>query len=153
MAPSATDTASPLAIYRRMQEAVLREEGATLLPAELLADDIVVETPFSPPGMRRHEGRAAWLAFYEARPLPFRFERFHELAVHETGDPEVLVVEYELTGTVTTTGMRGSASFIGVLRVRDGLIRHWREYQNVAAIAEALHLRPEDLGSTGSPER
>lgn len=152
MSPSAARTAGPLTVYQRMQEALLGD-GATLLPAELLAEDVVVETPFSPPGMRRHEGREAWLAFYRARSaaLPVRFEQFRELATHQTDDPEVIVVEYELAGTVTTTGLRASATLIGVLRVRDGLIQHWREYQDVLAISEALNLTPEDLGGAGTP--
>ncbi|WP_408890176.1 nuclear transport factor 2 family protein [Myxococcus faecalis] len=152
MSQTATGAAGPLTLYRRMQEALLGDE-ATLLPAELLAEDVVVETPFSPPGMRRHEGREAWLAFYRARSavLPVRFEQLRELATHQTGDPEVIVVEYELTGTVTTTGRRASAVLIAVLRVRDGLIQHWREYQDVLAISEALKLTPEDLGGAGTP--
>jgi ketosteroid isomerase-like protein len=148
-----TGAAGPLTIYRRMQEAVMREEGATLLPAELLAEDVVVETPFSPPGMRRHESREAWLAFYRTRALPIRFEQFRELTTHQTDDPEVIIVEYELTGTVTTTGLRASAAFIGLLRVRDGLIKHWREYQDVLAISAALNLQPEDLGGAGAPSQ
>lgn len=152
MSQSTTGAAGPLTIYRRMQEALFGD-GPTLLPAELLAEDIVVETPFSPPGMRRHEGREAWLAFYEARSavLPVRFDRFRELATHQTDDPEVIVVEYELGGTVTTTGLRASTTLIGVLRVRNGLIKSWREYQDVLAITEALKLTPEDLGGTGTP--
>lgn len=39
---------------------------------------------------------------------------------------------------VTSTGERGSARFIGVLRVRDGKIAGWREYQNTLAIQQAL---------------
>lgn len=151
MSPSATEFASPLETYRRMQKELLAEESATLLPAELLADDVVVETPFSPPGMRRHEGREAWLTFYQARPLPFRFEQFRELATYHTDDPEVIVVEYELTGTVTTTGQQGSATFISVLRVCGGYITHWREYQDVLGISEALKLPPEDLGNADPP--
>jgi limonene-1,2-epoxide hydrolase len=34
-----------------------------------------------------------------------------------------------------------------VLRVRDGLIRRWRDYQDVLAISQALSLRPADLGT------
>ncbi|WP_158630270.1 nuclear transport factor 2 family protein [Glycomyces terrestris] len=133
-----------------MQEALMRPEDATLLPAELLAEDVVVETPFSPPGLRRHEGRDAWLAFYRSRPLPIRFTRFTELSTRETADPGTLVVEYELTGTVTTTGTTASATFIAVLQVRDGLVRLWREYQDVLAITQALNLRPEALGTASS---
>jgi uncharacterized protein len=155
MPPAATDAVDPLTIYRRMQEAVLRDEDATLLPAELLADDLVVETPFSPPGMRRHEGRQAWLDFYRASSaaLPLRYEGFRELATHRTDDPEVIVVEYELTATVTTTGERGSVTCIAVLRVRDGLITHWREYQNLPAIEAAVNRKPGDLDGAGAQGR
>ncbi len=52
--------------------------------------------------------------------LPVRFEECREVAIYETADPEVIVVEYELAGTVTTTGRRTAAPFIGVLRVRAG---------------------------------
>ncbi|WP_285666199.1 nuclear transport factor 2 family protein [Actinorhabdospora filicis] len=128
---------TPREIYRRMRESVLAED-ATLLPAELLAEDLVVETPFSPPGMRRYEGREAWLRFFAERALPVRFHEIRDIAVHDTADPGVIVVEYELSGTVTTTGVTASATFVGVLGVRDGLIRLWREYQDVRAIAEAL---------------
>lgn len=50
----------------------------------------------------------------------------------------MIVVEYELGGTVTTTGATASAPFVGVLRTRDGRIAHWREYQHTLAIAQAL---------------
>lgn len=67
-----------------------------------------------------------------------RFDHFRKIAAHRTDDPEVIVVEYELGGTVTTTGRRASATFVGVLCVRDGLIRHWREYQDVLVMAAAF---------------
>ena len=50
----------------------------------------------------------------------------------------MIVVEYELTGTALATGKRGTGRFVGVLRVRDGKIAHWREYQDVVAMAETL---------------
>jgi uncharacterized protein len=150
MVVSATGSAGPLAVYQRMQEAVLHGEGAnaTLLPADLLADEVVVETPFAPPGMRRYEGRVAWLEFYRTAGagLLVRYEQFREIATYQTDDPELLVVEYELTGTVTGTGVRSSVTCIAVLRVHDGLITHWREYQDLPAITAALSGRPEQSG-------
>jgi ketosteroid isomerase-like protein len=76
-----------------------------------------------------------------------RFEACRELAIHQTADPEVIVVEYELAGTVTTTGRRAAAPFIGVLQVRDGRIIRWREYQDAIAIAHALGQLPALLAS------
>ncbi|WP_246063478.1 limonene-1,2-epoxide hydrolase family protein [Nonomuraea longispora] len=40
-----------------------------------------------------------------------------------------------------------SASFIGVLRVRDGRIMLWREYQDVLRVAAATGRLPDLLAS------
>jgi uncharacterized protein len=133
----------PREVFARMRQQWLTNSSDAL--DNLLADDGVVESPFGPPGKpRRIVGRAEFMAFARAEraQLPVRFEECRETAVHETADPEVIVVEYELTGTVTTTGHRASAPFIGVLRVRDGKIAEWREYQDRAAIARALAQPP-----------
>ena len=133
----------PREVFARMKQGWL---GNSMdVTDSLLADDAVIEVPFAPPGSRRRfEGRAEFLTF--ARPeranLPVRFEECLETAIHDTADPEVIVVEYELTGTVTTTGYRASAAFVGVLRVRDGKVVVWREYQDTAAIARALGQQP-----------
>jgi ketosteroid isomerase-like protein len=129
----------PREVFARMKQQWLANSFDAI--DSLLADDAVVESPFALPGQpQRIVGREEFVAFARAeRPLlPVRFEECRETAVHETADPEVIVVEYELTGTVTTTGHRASAPFIGVLRVRDGKIAAWREYQDKAAIARAL---------------
>ena len=70
--------------------------------------------------------------------LPVHFDEFVLDAQHETTDPDVVVLEYRLGGTVTTTGERRSAAFVSVIRVRDGRIVGWREYQDTMAIAAAL---------------
>ncbi|HWM06315.1 MAG TPA: nuclear transport factor 2 family protein, partial [Actinophytocola sp.] len=70
--------------------------------------------------------------------LPVRFEEFRTTAVHRTDDPDVLVLEYVLGGTVLTTGKQAAAPFIVVVRVRDGLVVGWREYQDTLAIDDAL---------------
>jgi ketosteroid isomerase-like protein len=114
--------------------------GGTI-EGSLLAEDVVIEMPFAAPGRpQRVVGRQEFLAIANdgRAQLPVRFEDCREIAVHETLDPEVIVVEYELRGTVTTTNQPGAATFIGVLRVRDTRIVLWREYQNTAAIAAAL---------------
>jgi ketosteroid isomerase-like protein len=119
---------------------------------ELLAEDAVIEEPFAPPGRpRRFNGRAEFVAFAgpQRANFPVRFEEIRNVVIHDTTDPEVIVVEYELVGVVTTTGRRGSAPFVGVLRVRDGKTVLWREYQNVPAIAGAVGRLPELLAAYG----
>ncbi|UJW33335.1 nuclear transport factor 2 family protein [Saccharothrix sp. AJ9571] len=112
---------------------------------DLLADDAVIETPFAPTGHRRRfESKAEFVEFAGRTrgALPVRFEQCRNVTIHETADPETIVVEYELAGTVLPTGQSASAAFIGVLRVRDGRIVHWREYQDTAAITEILGALP-----------
>jgi ketosteroid isomerase-like protein len=125
------------AVIDRMGAGWLGDPGAM---DDLLADDAVMEVPFALGGPRTWRSRDEWLAFAgPARAaFPVRFDTFTKVAVHLTADPEVAVVEYELGGEITSTGARGSARFIGVLRVRDGKIAGWREYQNTAAIRQAL---------------
>lgn len=133
---------SPREVFERMQEKFVSGVG---LDGELLAEEAIIEAPFAAPGRpRRHVGREAFLAYAgpQQAAFPARFEAVRDVVVHETADPEVLVVEYTLAGVVTTTGRRASAGFIGILRVRDGKIVHWREYQNTLAIAHALGQLP-----------
>jgi ketosteroid isomerase-like protein len=130
---------SPRAAFERMLDGWLSNDVEA--NADQLADDVVIEAPFAPPGRpQRIEGKEAFLAI--ARParaaLPFHLDESRLIAVHETADPEVIVVEYQLGGTVKATGERNRASFVGVLRVRAGKITHWREYQDTAAMARAL---------------
>ncbi len=129
----------PREVFARMQQRWLHNDPG--FQEDLLAEDAVIEAPFAPAGRpSRFVGRKEFLAF--ARPawsaFPVRFTACRTLAIHDTSDPEVIVVEYELTGTHTTTGHQATAGFVGVLRVRNGTIVHWREYQNTAAIAAAL---------------
>jgi hypothetical protein len=108
---------------------------------DLLAEDVVVEMPFAAPGRpKRITGRREFIAFAKAgrAAMPVRIEERRNVVVHETADPDVIVVEYELVGVSTITGRRASVSFIGVLRVNDGKIARWREYQDTAAITAAI---------------
>ena len=106
---------------------------------EFWAEDVVIEVPFAPPGHpRRYTGRQRFLDTTRAgrEQLPVRFEEFRDVTVHDAGD--TMVIEYELAGTVLTTGRRAAARFVAVARLRDGQVTHWREYQDTRAIAEAL---------------
>ncbi|MEU4564514.1 nuclear transport factor 2 family protein [Actinoplanes sp. NPDC023936] len=130
---------TPREIFERMRARWLG--GESTFDREMLAGDVVVETPFAAPGQpSRTEGRDQVLAYTEAgrASFPVRFEDCRNVVVHETADPEVIVVEYELAGTHTATGLSASAPFIGVLRTRDGKLAHWREYQHTLAIAQAV---------------
>jgi ketosteroid isomerase-like protein len=107
---------------------------------ETWAADVVVEQPFAAGGPSRVEGRDTFLALTKTsrESLPVRIEEMRNVVVHESTDPNKIVVEYELAGVVLTTGKRASALFVVVMEVRDGLMTLWREYQNTLAMAKEL---------------
>ncbi|MET8089614.1 nuclear transport factor 2 family protein [Micromonospora sp. NPDC005220] len=130
---------TPRAIFDGMRAQWLANQST--FEADLLADDVVVETPFAAPGRpTRTEGKQQVLEYTQGSQaaFPVRFDDCRNVVVHETTDPEVIVVEYELVGTHTATGVTASAPFIGVLRTRDGKLAHWREYQHTVAIAQSV---------------
>jgi ketosteroid isomerase-like protein len=130
---------TPRDLFQQMQQQWFGQPGP--LTGDLLADDVVVEAPFAPPGRpTRFEGKQQWLdvANPQRAAFPIRINACRTLAIHDTTDPDTIVVEYELTGTSTKTNQQGTATFIAVLTARDGKIARWREYQNTMALQMAL---------------
>ncbi|WP_242418939.1 MULTISPECIES: nuclear transport factor 2 family protein [Frankia] len=75
--------------------------------------------------------------FAAAAKAPIRWEKFDDMVVHETADPEVVIVEYNARGKITTTGAAYQQSIIAVFQVHDGKIVLYRDYLNPLALAEA----------------
>jgi len=105
---------------------------------DLLTEAAVMEFPFAPPGVvTRREGREVIRA--AAREgwgrLPLQFEPFRSVVVHDGRDPDLVIAEYELCGTVTATGERFQFPAAIVLRADQGLIASLREYLDLIAIA------------------
>ncbi|MEV4320437.1 nuclear transport factor 2 family protein [Actinocrispum sp. NPDC049592] len=107
---------------------------------DMWSDDLVVENPFARPGRpKRVEGGQTFreIAVAGRAALPVTFEACNILELHETADPNVIVVEYELVARSNITGEQDSARFIGVLKVRDGKAVLWREYQDTMKLVAA----------------
>ncbi|MET8627271.1 nuclear transport factor 2 family protein [Kitasatospora sp. NPDC004669] len=129
-------TPSPRDVFLKLLEGITAGRFSEL--AELYSEGAVVEVAFQPVGPRRIEGRAA-LA-----------KRFAEVAAHSplelaatnvviraTDDPEVVVSEFDYRVRHRTTGRTFEAANIQVLRVRDGLIVHSRDFHDHLALAAA----------------
>lgn len=101
----------------------------------LYAEDTVVEHPQAVPRPTRIRGRAAvHERFTGALATTLRLER-KNVVVHETTDPEVIVAEYDYDAESVETGRTTTAANIQVLRVRDGLIVHSRDYHDYLRLA------------------
>jgi uncharacterized protein len=105
----------------------------------LMAPDGHIEWPFRPAGLQeRVQGREEIRRFLTAAArVPIRFDEYQDLVVHETTDPEVIIVEYKAIGTITTTGAPFRQTIIAVFRVHDGKIVSYRDYLDPLVLAEA----------------
>jgi ketosteroid isomerase-like protein len=109
---------------------------------ELYAESTVVEHPFALPVPRRTEGRETIRKhFADFASAPLRLQ-VHNMVVHTTADPEVVVAEWDYEGVVTTTGRSFRVSNVQVSRVRDGLIVESRDYHNHAFMAAVMGRLP-----------
>jgi ketosteroid isomerase-like protein len=108
--------------------------------ADLMAPDGYMEWPYRPAGVpARLQGRAEIRAFLSGAAKGFiRFDEFRDVVIHETTDPEVIIVEYEAHGVVVPTGAAFEQTVIAVFRVRDGQILSYRDYINPLPLAAAL---------------
>ncbi|WP_370971468.1 nuclear transport factor 2 family protein [Amycolatopsis sp. cg9] len=101
----------------------------------LYAEDTVVEHPQAVPRPTRLTGRdAVHERFTGALAGAYRLKR-KNVVVHETTDPEVIVAEYDYDAESIETGRTIAAANIQVLRVRDGLIVHSRDYHDHLKLA------------------
>jgi ketosteroid isomerase-like protein len=144
-----SDPASP----RQVLESLLRgiSDGRWDDLADLYAEDAVVEQPFAPTPPRRLEGREAIRAHFAAAQGPLRLEASN-VVVHDTGDAEVVVAEFDYDGRVATTGRAFRVANIQVLRVRDGRIVSSRDYHDHLALAAAVGRLQALAASIGSSQ-
>jgi uncharacterized protein len=130
--------AGPREVLARFQQAAIERSLTSMV--DLYAEDAIHEFPFTRPGVpSRLQGREQIRTFMQANweTNPLRYKAYRNVVIYETADPEVIVVEQDVTGTAATTSRDFTLPNIVVLRVRDGQIVHFRDYVNVVAVAEA----------------
>ena len=94
-------------------------------------DDLVLEFPFSDPP-KRLEGKDV-VEPYLTNALGLFELDLHVVEVHDTVDPDELIVEAAATGTFTPNGAPYENRYVIVYGFRDGLICRQREYYNPLA--------------------
>ncbi|MCS0604882.1 nuclear transport factor 2 family protein [Streptomyces sp. LP11] len=126
---------SPPDLYRHSLRLLLDKDIAGWVG--LWAEDGVMEFPFAPEGRpRRLAGRAAVAAYMRPYPDHIDLHDFPDVLIHETTDPETIVVEMRAVGRLVATGGPFEMTYIAVVTVRDGLITSYRDYWNPLAVLE-----------------
>ncbi|MFF7988786.1 nuclear transport factor 2 family protein [Kitasatospora xanthocidica] len=143
-----SETLSPREVFHELLTGIT--EGRFTEVTRLYAEDTVVESVFEPVGPRRYEGRAVLAERFAQVAAHSLLElRAHNVVVRETDDPEVVVAEWDYQVLHRETGRTFEAANIQVLRVRDGLIVHSRDYHDHLAVAVAGGRLPELVAALG----
>ncbi|MBL6276558.1 nuclear transport factor 2 family protein [Micromonospora fiedleri] len=128
---------TPVAIFRRATDRLLTHDMAGF--TALYADDAIMEFPFAPPGWpQRLEGRKAVEAYLDGYTDRLDVQRVHDVVVHETTDPDVIVAEMAISGRMVANGEPYTVRYVAVLTIAGGLIRHYRDYWNPLILTETM---------------
>lgn len=111
--------------------------------ADVLAEDIVFEMPFAPPGLPdRVEGKGTVVEFLEQflgkDHGMFTGWDLHSIRIYPGAEPDLVFAELDGQGVVVKSGYQYRQRYIILFRVSDGHISHWREYNNPIPLQEAL---------------
>jgi len=98
---------------------------------DMMAEDFVMEFPFARPGMQtRIEGRTAVLAYLMTVGQGVSVDSVSNVVVHDTTDPDVVILEFDGHGRAVKTGEPYEQRYISVIRTRGGRIVHYKDYWN-----------------------
>ncbi|MEV0970958.1 nuclear transport factor 2 family protein [Microtetraspora glauca] len=137
-APLGEQEADPREVLERYRQAAISQSTDEMRCVYAL--DAVHEFPFTLPGLpSRLAGRDEIVNWIAAgwQDYPLKYERYRTLAIHDTGDPETIIVEQEALGASVTTGEFALLNLV-VLTVHNGQITHLRDYVNIPAAAAAM---------------
>ncbi len=119
--------------YESFSNGKMAESLSTLVDTEaVLENPLPGPIPFGD----RFEGREGFAAYLQAIPAAIDIEQFEVDDILSEGD-RVVVLGRE-TSRVLSTDKRYTMSWVHVLRVHDGRIQHFREYNDTAAMLAAF---------------
>jgi uncharacterized protein len=100
--------------------------------ADFYAEDVVIEMPFHDQPLE--PGREALRARMAGAAGIWQFDGVDDVRIHETADPEVVIAECAIHGRAAKLDRDVSLRYVMIIRVRDGLVVHSRDYADNARI-------------------
>jgi uncharacterized protein len=105
---------------------------------DILADDIVYEVRYDLGWPRVVRGRANLMDQFEGYVGSIHLQSADELIVNKADNGRVVVIEYEIHGTILATGARYENRFCSIIDLGERKITHWRDYMDSHAAWTAL---------------
>ncbi|WP_020174123.1 nuclear transport factor 2 family protein [Methyloferula stellata] len=109
---------------------------------DIVTDDVVYEVLYDVPGWPRViQGRAVLMAQFKGYCDNIELQSADKLITHKTDDGGVVVIEYEVNGTILATGVKYNNRFCSIIKIENRKIAHWRDYMDSLAAWNALTAR------------
>ena len=106
---------------------------------DIVTDDIIYEVLYNVPGWPREiRGRTNLMAAFRGYVNNVALRSTNELILHKTDNGRVVVIEYEVHGTVLATGAKYDNRFCSIIKIENRKIVHWRDYMDSLAAWNAL---------------
>jgi uncharacterized protein len=110
---------------------------------DIVAEDVGYEVLYDFPRWPRIvQGRADLMARFKSYGDNIELQSADKLITHKADNGRVVVIEYEVHGTILATGVRYDNRFCSIMKVENRRIAHWRDYMDSLAAWNALTARP-----------
>jgi uncharacterized protein len=109
---------------------------------DIVTDDVVYEVLYDFPGWPRIvQGRADLMVRFRGYCDNIELQSADKLITHKADNGRVVVIEYEVHGTILATSVKYNNRFCSIIRIGDRKIVHWRDYMDSLAAWNALTAR------------
>jgi ketosteroid isomerase-like protein len=106
---------------------------------DIIIDDIIYEVLYDIPGWPRViTGRSDLMAAFKGYVDNIALRSANELILHKTDDGHIVVIEYEVHGTVIATNAKYDNRFCSIIKIESRKIAHWRDYMDSLSAWNAL---------------
>ena len=103
------------------------------------SDDIVYEVLYEFPGWPRViKGKVDLMDSFRGYGKHIIIHAADHLTKHVTDDGRVIVIEYEVHGTILSTGVHYNNRFCSIIKIAKRQIVHWSDYMDSLAAWNAL---------------
>jgi ketosteroid isomerase-like protein len=106
---------------------------------DIVAEDIGYEVLYDIAGWPRViRGSADLMTQFRGYCDNIELQSADNLIVHKAEDDRVVIIEYEVHGTILATGVKYNNRFCSIIKIENRKIAHWRDYMDSLAAWNAL---------------
>jgi ketosteroid isomerase-like protein len=111
-------------------------EGAHFF--DVVDNDVVFEVLYDLGWPRVIRGRNELMTQFRGYCEAIELRAADHLVAHKTDNGRVLVIEYEVHGTILASGVKYNNRFCSIIHIENRKVTHWRDYMDSLAASNAL---------------